>query len=370
MFRNLLYRECRGCGTPWIVSKLYKWGNNGTMGIKFQDIRRMALLNASMYDDIVEDMNLEVGVPIWHLVYESYRNVGRMSLEGMFDKNSRLKKLKKYKFVRKRIGTFFNELAVVMGVCHSRTGERLSNLSHTAYIKNPFNLYCVAGSVVSALEALRGIPYDCKWEELSLNEYKITVMPLDEKPEVCQRLIDEPPTILEGDVSLERCKSCGVPLRAAELFEWQKDEGKLINRKSGDRWCAFVTTSLRPIIRELAEELGDGIYDSLVASQSEWTIGHLGRLGITIDCETGSKEAEEAFLAYLKDFPVFGYGNPSSVKIEDGSCSITIENPFYEEMVAGILLGLYKGLIGEEAGIRWKASGENKVVYSIDIPGE
>lgn len=338
------------------------------MGIKFHDIRRMVFLSASMYDDIVDNLNLEVGVPIWHLVYESYRNVGRMSLETMFEENSLLNRLRKYKWMRQIVGLFFNELATVMGYCLSRTGERLSDTSHTAYIKNPFNLYCVAGSVVSALEALRGIPYDCTWEELCLNEYMITVNVIGKRPEICERLIDEPPTVAEGAVSLERCRSCGMPLRAAELFEWKKDEGKMINRKSDDRWCAFVSTTLPPIIRELARELGDNIYDSLITSQCKWTISHLDRLGV-IDADSilDNEKAEEAFLKYLDDFPVFGYGNPTVIDEEDGSCSITIENPFFIEMIAGILLGLYRGLIAAEAEIKWKTLDENKVTYTLKV---
>ena len=54
MSRNFLYRECRECGTPWIVRKLYKWGNDGTMGLQFRQVKRMVFLNACLYDDLME----------------------------------------------------------------------------------------------------------------------------------------------------------------------------------------------------------------------------------------------------------------------------------------------------------------------------
>lgn len=252
-----------------------------------------------------------------------------------------------------------------------RKREKGFRILRSADIKNPFNLYCVAGAIVAALEALRGIPYDCSWEELGLNEYKVTVWPVDERPEIAKRFIEEPAKIKEGHISLNRCSSCRMPKRAAELFEWRRNEGKLVNRKSGDRWYAFVSTTLPPIIRELAKELDDEIYNSLITSQRNWTIAHLDRLGvISGNSVLDSEEAGTAFLEYLDDFPVFGYGNPVDRSIEEDSCSITVENPFFVEQLAGILLGLYEGLFWKQGDIEWDEIGENKVTYRIESTGK
>ncbi|MBN1288452.1 MAG: hypothetical protein JXA49_02305 [Actinobacteria bacterium] len=366
MFRKYLYKECRECGTPRIIRMMYKWGSDGTMGIKFREIRRMVIINASLYDDLVEEVNRKLGIPVWHIVFESVRNSGRISMEDLFHSDFLLGKMKKYLWARRLIIHFFHELSALMGYCYSETVEPARENVRSAYIKNPFNLHCVAGAIVSAFEALDGFPFGYDWDRIGGDEYIISIKPIEEKPEISRRLDQIPQTVIEGKLNLERCPACGAPRRISELFEWRLDEGILTHKKSKDRFCAFVSTTLPPIFDEISRELETDMSGFLVDTQCEWTIAHLSRLGVTsIDSILNSREAKLAFREYLGDFPVYGYGNPVAFDIEEGFYSITIENPFYIEMIAGTLLGLYKGLFQKEAQIEWEAVEENKVTYVL-----
>ncbi|MBN1288454.1 MAG: hypothetical protein JXA49_02315 [Actinobacteria bacterium] len=367
MLRKQLYRGCKKCGTPWIAGKLYKWGNDGTMGLRFRQVKSMVFLNASLYDDLMREINKEIGVPIWHLVLESNRNAGRTSLEDLFNQDDLLNKAKRYRVTRRLVINFYHELATLMGLGLSKTEKIVSREYGIARVKNPYNLYGLAGTIASAFEALDQLPYNCAWEEVGDSEFLMTCRRTQDKDVLRERLEEDVPNVLEGDIMLERCPACRTPIRVGELFEWRYEEGVLINRKSRDRWCTFVSTTLPPIFRELAKELGDDIYDFLVTTQSSWTIAHLDRLGVTTEGSSLSIEnAKDAFLEYLTDFPVFGYGNPVASRIEEHSCSITVENPFFVEMLAGTLLGLFEGLFERKADINWEKTDEHKVVYTIE----
>lgn len=367
MVRKLLYRKCSECGTPWLVSRMYKWGNGGAMGLKFHDIKRMVFLNASIYDDLVNGLNEVIGMTIWHIVFESVRNAGRASLEELFQTDKRLGRLKDFRPVRRPIIEFYNHLAGIMGYGYSETKKVVSKgEAGIAMVRNPFNIYCVAAVVVSAFEALDHHPYECEWEKQGPDEYVITCRRAEGKPDVSERLVQLPPVVMEGDIKLERCRKCGIPVRAAELFEFDTDKGAFINTKTKERYCTFVSTMLPPVFRELAHEIGDEVYDMLVDTHSQWTITHLSRMGVTgIDSVLNAKEAEQALREYLIDFPVLGYGNPRYFTLSEESCLITIENPFFTEMLAGTLLGLYKGLFGNQAKIEWEEIGQNMIEYKI-----
>lgn len=367
MLKNRLYRKCRVCGTPWLVSRMFKWGNGGAMGLKFHDIKRMVFLNASIYDDLVEGMTEAIGIPIWHVVYESVRSAGLATLEELFRTDRRLGRLKDFRLIRRPIIEFYNLLSALQGYGYSKTKKiAYRGDEGRALFRSPFNLYFLAGAVVSAFEALDHHPFDYEWEKLGPDEYLLTCSRAEGKPDISESLVQLPPVVMEGDIKLERCPKCGIPMRAAELFEFNINEGIFVNTRSRERYCTFVSTMLPPIFRMLAEELGDEVYDMLVDTHSNWTITHLSRLGVTgIDSILNVKEAEQALREYLIDFPVLGYGNPRYFTLGEESCLITIENPFFTEMLAGTLLGLYKGLYGHEAKIEWEEIGKNMIEYNI-----
>ncbi|MBN2169015.1 MAG: hypothetical protein JW738_07205 [Actinobacteria bacterium] len=366
MLKKYLYKPCRECGTPRIVRMMYRWGNDGTMGIRFRETKRMVMINSSIYDDLVDEINRKLGISVWNLVFESLRNAGRAVLEELFQSDFLIGKLKKYLWARRMIIHYFHELSALLGYSYSKTIEPSRENVRSAYVKNPFNTHCMAAAVVSAFEALDGFPFGYDWDRLGPDEYIINIKPIEEKPEFSEHLEQEPAKVIEGKLDLKRCTVCGIPKRAAELFEWDLREGVITNRISKDRFCTLVSTTLSPVFNEISKELDMDMKEFLVSAQCSWTIAHLSRLGVTsIDSILDTKEANLAYRKYLGDFPIYGFGNPVSFDIEDGYYSVTIENPFFTEMIAGILLGLYEGLFRSEARIEWETAEENKVIYSI-----
>lgn len=335
------------------------------MGLKFQEVKRMVLLNANLYDNLVDDLNQEIGLPVWNILFEASRNSGKSSLEEMLSGRGFLKKAADFRVFRRMIIRSFNELAILMGFGSSKTEKIIPGEGGIAYVKNPFNLYTFTGAIVAAFEALDGIPYECTWKEISLNEFQVTCTNSESKSFAAPRLEEKVPVVVEGNIKLARCPRCNCPDLISQLLEWKYNDGIIINRKSGDRVCVLASTTLVAVFRELAEELGDEIYDSLISSQRKWTVAQLHNLNVASpDSTADDDKAKTAFLKYLEDFPVFGYGNPTTLDIHEDFCSITIENPFFVEMLAGTILGLFEGLFSRKGHISWEIK-DHKVNYSI-----
>ena len=116
-------------------------------------------------------------------------------------------------------------------------------------------------------------------------------------------------------------------------------------------------------LRELAQELGNEVYSLLVSAQRDWTIEHIELLGKTRAMK--GMELKEALRSYLEDLPIFGYGNPVSLKAAGPEIEIVIENPFNEDFLAGILQGLYQEYSGRKSVVSCKETAKATASFVI-----
>lgn len=102
---------------------------------------------------------------------------------------------------------------------------------------------------------------------------------------------------------------------------------------------------VRTVFREMAREPGEEVNEPLVDAQREWTVEHVGQLGLTEGNGAASpEELEKAYREYLKNMSLCGIGNPATFDMEDASVKVTVENPYEVHIIAGTLHGLREAL--------------------------
>jgi hypothetical protein len=123
---------------------------------------------------------------------------------------------------------------------------------------------------------------------------------------------------------------------------------------------------VRTVFREMVQELGDEINDLLVDAQREWTVDHVGQLGLMeVNGATTPQELEKAYREYLKNMSLYGIGNPVTFTMEDTSIRVKVENPYEAHIIAGTLQGLREALEKSKSSVEWTELDHGSVEYTV-----
>jgi hypothetical protein len=267
----------------------------------------------------------------------------------------------------KRIGVEqFNKVGVITGQCHSQTLEYKPGRYGVARIRNPFNFGLMAANVVGAFETLEGVPFKHTWEEESPDTYVIRVQPTGETTEMAERMALEYSPMIGGSLVHERCPRCKVPLALSSHLKWMENDGIILDTRTGSRVVMLDGYMVTTVFREMVRELGEEVNDLLVDAQREWTVDHVGQLGlIEVNGAVSAGELEKSYREYLKNMSLYGIGNPVAFAMEDGSSKVKVENPYEVHIIAGTLQGLREALEKSKSSVEWEELGRGVVEYTV-----
>ena len=359
-------RRCRRCGFPRAISFAIRWGANGTITPVFSKDFRVAIIHHGFIDSLLSSIEAKLGLSIEHIAFEAQLNASRATFDTVGDKVPGLRLAGRLKLVRRIGGEVFHRVAVYTGMCRSWTVEYIPGERGTAVIKNPFNIGLMAANVVGAFEALERIPFSQTWEEESKDSYVIRIEATGEKPEIAERMKVEFSEALPGNIHFDRCPRCKVPWAMANSLKWIESEGTIVDMRTGARVIFLDAYMVTTVLREMASELGDEIYDLVVEAQRDWTTDHVAELGLSGgNGPLSPAELEAAYRDYLEMLPLYGYGNPVSFNMSESTVQVVVENPYEPSILAGTFQGLFEALEKRKSSVSWEKPRRGAVSFTI-----
>jgi len=366
MAKKYSLMRCRECGFPRMVSFFIKWNDNGTMTQLMRRDFRVAILHFGFLDNLFSNIEAKLGISIEHIAFEAQRNASKATFAAFYDRIPAADFFMKPAFV-KRIGVEqFNKVGVITGQCHSETIEYKPGRYGLARMRNPFNFGLMAANVVGAFETLERVPFRHTWQEESRDTYLIRVEPTGERTDMGERMALEIEPVIPGHLVHDRCPRCKVPRAVSSQLKWMENDGIILDTRTGSRVVMLDGYMVAAVFREMVNELGEEVNELLVDAQREWTVDHVGQLGLMETNGAASPEdLEKAYREYLKNMALYGIGNPVSFAVDDTSVRVTVENPYEVHIIAGTLQGLREALEKSKSVVEWKESGRGAVEFMV-----
>lgn len=358
--------RCRECGFPRMVSFFIKWQDNGTINQMMRKDFRVVLLHYGFLDNLFSNVEAKLGISIEHIAFEAQRNASKETFAAFTSLVPGARFFTKPAFVKRIAVELFNKVGVVTGQCLSQTVEYKPGVLGIARIRNPFNSRLMAANVVGAFESLEEVPFDYEIEEQTADGFLIKVRPADRKPELAERLELEHTSMLPGNIGYRRCSRCKAPVAISSQLKWLENDGIILDTRTGSRVIILDGYMVTTVFREMARELGDDVNDLLVDAQREWTIDHVGQLGlIDTSGQATPEDLKKAYGEYLKNMSLYGMGNPVSFALEDGNVKVKVDNPYEVHILAGTLQGLRDALEKTTSKVEWKELARGSVEYTV-----
>lgn len=363
--------RCPLCGFPLRVCGQIRLRGNGTISpVLIKSFMRIVLIPTGLYDRLTWVLEESLGIPIGHILFEAQRNINRSIIDSFSKVIPFFRLLNKSDLTRRIIVEGLNRAGVILGAGYGTRVEYVPDESVVFRVRNPYNINLAVANVLGTMESFEGHPYDYEISDEGNQSYLVKSKRTSDKPAISERLHIEKPVLIrgsKGNIKYEKCRLCRTPRVFSSRFTWIDDEGIIIDTQSDTRVVVMDGFLLNTVLRELVKELGEEVYSMLVSAQRDWTMEHVGKLGLAPgESNLKEKEFEGAFKDYLDDLPVFGYGNPVLFTVDGSSVEVIVENPFQEEVIAGTLQGLYQVFSGLECRISWETIRKATVSYSIE----
>jgi len=355
-------KKCRLCGFPYLLSKMIRWRDNGTISFTVMPDFRLILMESEMMADTYSHIGENMGISISHLVFEAQRNAVRWAMDSLLDIFPlSLGRVGPNKQLAVRI---FCRLSTWLGCGYVKGLHYRPKRYGEALIRNPFNHDLMTAIILGAFESLERRPFEHEWRKVGGDEV-IRVTTSDAKPEFSKRLEITLQPSKNGDCVLPRCPSCGVPADLGYL-DWQEEEGEIIDNRRGERMIIIDPYSGSAVFRELEKELGEDIFPLIINAGKDYARDRILKPGGMSE-DGGKVSAEDREVFYRKSLrllPLWGYGNPASLNHEEGRLEITIENPFNKYLLAGYMAALFEAVEEVESKVTWESTQPYSIAFT------
>ena len=352
---------------PRLVTFFVRWNANGTVTQFMRRDFRVVILHFGFLDSLFSNIEARLGVSIEHIAFEAQRNASKAVFQTAFDRIPGTTLALRFGFAKRMGVETFNRVGIITGQCHSQTLEYVPGKYGVARIRNPFHLNLMAANVVGAFETLEGHPFNHTWEEDGRDTYIIRIERAEVRPEIADRMALDFARPLPGSLTFERCPRCKAPMELARQLKWMEHEGVILDTRTGTRVVMLDGYMVATVFREMASELGEEVLELLVDAQRQWTVDHVEQLGLTSgNGPLPREELEGAYRKYLRMLPLYGQGNPIGLKTEDPAVSVTVENPYQVQILAGTLQGLYEALEKAKSRVSWEQQRLGAVSFRVE----
>jgi hypothetical protein len=354
-------KTCKDCGFSYGLAKTAVWNSSGIIVERTDASFRIMLIEADTFTGLFRHLEDTLSVPIQHIIFEAQRIATVESINSVL--RGPLKALRWLPGGKRLVVNVFCRLARWLGEGYASTVAYKPGKEGRALLRNPFNRGLVAAIIVGAFEALERTPFSYTWDKLDGDEI-IIVKPMQEKPELAERMAFTPPRPKPGKRIWERCPRCGAPTALADL-EWRPERGEIIDARTGFRMVFLPLYVPHVVFRELEEELGKDIYPVIVDAQRELSLRNIHEEFIATGRAGKVVTRDKLYQEVLDSLPLRGLGNPVECDTQDGKLTVTVENPFNEHMLAGHLCALYELGEGREATVSWQYADPSALVIEV-----
>ena len=142
-------------------------------------------------------------------------------------------------------------------------------------IEKPYSILFFRGDNLGGMEAASGRECTVETQSIGEDKYRLDIHVGMHPPELQERLKPRHYGYKPGDLELERCRTCGIPLDVA-AYRWDLDAGTITTPRMGRRMALFGPHGLEAVFDDLEAELGESIPDSIIEAQRRYVREHLG----------------------------------------------------------------------------------------------
>jgi hypothetical protein len=342
---------------------MISWKSNGTIVYTLAPDFRLVLIESDLLGSIFTHIEDELGIPISHLVFEAQRNAVAEGIDELFSGFPlSLGRIGPNKYIVPR---FFCRLSIWMGMAYAEVTRYKPGKLGEAIVRNPYNRELMAALILGAFEGLDHEPYEHTWQKMNGDDV-ISITPIKDKPEVSQRLTVASPELRPGSRDLLRCPSCSAP-RDLSYLEWREEEGIAVDRRRDTRMNFIDGYTPGVVFRELEEELGESVIPLIIKVGKEMSHRRLQDLGLPENDKEklAGAERESFYEMALASLPLWGQGNPVSLKQEAGSLKVRVDNPYHQYLLAGQMTALFEAAEGVESEVTWEIPEPSSITFTV-----
>lgn len=367
---------CPECGVPLLISSGFSWDDNGVISISGSPGARMAFYESGNIDNVFRGVEELIGADIEHIVMERKRRDTRRFMEKVFPEHiSRLASILGQAEVDRvsavdpamrqevlDIGDIVNTQATNIGMVYGYGKIRFIRMWEfwdtfpwrTQVIRNPYSIIFFAADMLATVEAFEQRDMRVRYEELAEGVYLLSVHPGEHPIELKQRLKRRSYQPKPGDITFERCSSCGVPLGVSRC-RWDLGEGTIVDPDTGRRMAFFDPAAMDTVFDDLEAELGEEVPDAIVEAQRRY-----GKLSMSADNWRRSGYDFKSWAALR------GLGNITAFKADEKRMALTLENPCMNLALVGMAQALYELAWGSESSTcEWHRSDDGDLVIKV-----
>jgi len=312
--------RCGECGVPRVFSYTTRWTDEGVILSMPRGLIRLLFMEREHMVAVFRAIEEKLGLPIDHIITEAKRKDAWTYVQDVLP--PLVSNLVKKRFVRRLAYLAMIKQAATIGLGKAKLLEYREGQLLVGKISPVYYHALFAGDALGAFETFEGRRAELSYAFLSSEMF--LRIEASEGAHVSERLeLREAPTV-KAQADFQRCPRCGSPSELAH-FRWDAENGKIVDRRTGEWFFVQGTRALDAVLRELEFELGEEI-PHLVA-EATWKFFRRQR-----------EEHPGVFedLAFLK---IRGMGVPDKPRPSAGDLrnGLDIRNGYHGAMLAGMV---------------------------------
>lgn len=347
---------CPECGVPRQFVENHTWLDNGVIVQSGDRKHRMVIMESDNLDNLYRGIEEIIGMPVERIVIETKRRATREYIDRLVPEEVKDLVARK-EFDVELLIQANNNIARIMGYGDVNvTGYRLE-FDEDDYLKeevrHPYSIPMWCGDLAGAVEAVTRRDNDVEYRMVSSDVVEINAYPAEHPPQFQGRLELKDYHLLEGEVGLERCKTCGGPA-GLSAFKWSLGEGTITDTTTGRRVVMLGPAYQEAVFEELERELGEDIPRTIVEAQRRFVKSGFYR--------AREIENEEQFRKLLA---LRGLGNLHTLTLEGNRLRVRLENAALHLMIVGLLQGYLETVTGRDSAAEWELTAEGVLELEI-----
>ena len=358
---------CPECRVPELFTRDQLWLSNGDVVHRENHVHRLAFIECENLDPLYRNIGEIIGMPVDHLVINIESRGVEAYLEPIVPKETKdtLMGMRPGDAVlRERCRQLIDALneanttlAAINGSGHYEVVdyryERDENDYSILRVTNPDSILMVVSTHAGQTAALVGGEHKIDYEEISPGVYELTSHWTVFSKVIKERLRMKGYTPREGDIQLERCRTCGGPAALSECT-WHPEKGIIIDDSTGRRMAMVGSNMLDPVLKELESELGDTVPRAAVEAQRRFV--KTGFYSIE------EFKDEESFRSHLA---LRGLGNLKRMKMGSKGAQLRIDNSIMYLIVVGLIQGIFEMTFDVDSHVEWELSEEGDLTVEV-----
>ncbi len=342
--------KCKVCGFPALLGRILQWNENGSVISRQQENFRVIMIEADFLTRLIDAIEDELEQPVRRMVFETQRDVSSLVIDIALTELAWGLGLKKpFKRFSSR---FLDRFAILTGQCYSNSFDYNPGRSSGGVIRNPYDRELMVANIMGAMETLEGVPYRYEWQKRGNEDYLFA----EPEPGAIGRKERAHPDFIPlkpGNRRFDRCPRCDKPLALRDL-KWMEEEGVIMDLRRGVRMVFIDFYSCKMVLEKLSREVGPDFAQIVVDTERAFFIRHIWEQFLSERRHSEPLPRQELYRQVLETLALRGQGNPVEHSIEGERFSVTIENPFNEQVLAGFLSALYECSEGVVPEVDWK----------------